>query len=101
MYDDELIPNDYDEIVVVSYDPECELQESIIDQEEYDRKENIIDYLDGILGFVYHERNEEYSGDQDEKEELRHEVEEVDEMLGDDGVVLFCQYIHKEGPIRE
>ncbi len=46
---DELVPNYYNKAIIVPYDPEHELNKTIIYQQKYDGKKYIIDDLKGIL----------------------------------------------------
>lgn len=98
--DDELVPNDDDQSVVIPDDSEYELDEAIIHQKENDREEYVAHDIGSILAeilFVDQKRSEKHSCYDDQEEEFRYEIQEIDKVSRDDRIIFFRKDIHMKG----
>lgn len=75
--DNELISDDDDELVVVAYNSEYELEKPIVDQEEYDGKKYVADDIGSSaiqILFIYQEGRKKCSRYDDQKKKFCYEV---------------------------
>lgn len=93
-YQDDAVPDDDDELVVVPDDSEHELEHRVVDQYEYRRKDEIVDQVRRNFGLVdgeYDAQNDSHGSDE---QSFHRHVEQVDRMAGDDGRIVFYDGVH-------
>lgn len=93
-YEDDAVPDDDDELVVVPDDAENQLEHRVIHQNEDRWEDEIVDQVRGNVRFVKGEYDAQSESDGTYEQSLDRHVEQVDGVAGDDGRIVFYDGVH-------